>query len=196
MTDESLGITDPETEKVWEVICELRKAEEHFNGIKAQCRTLASTWLLAAFGAMGFLLTQTLSVKIPTEVIVLAVAFAASAGMLLLWMLDLLVYHRLLDASFTEARKLEEQYPDLPQVRGNMIASQSGGQTPNLLAWYYIGIISAPVLFAGALFSCWCLKFGSLFAILAAAVLALYVILTALLVRNKSANPALPKDSP
>ena len=184
-------LTDPETERAWAILCELRAAEEHFNTIKAQCRTLASTWLLAAFGAMGFLLTQQLAIGLPTEVIVLGVALAASLGLTLLWILDLLVYHRLLDASFLEALKIEARYPSLPQVHHNMRASQAKGQTPNLLAWFYLCAIAAPLLFAGTLFVHWCVQFGAGVAWLAAGGLVLFLGIIAGLVHSKSPNPAL-----
>src|SRR5688500_15835311 len=89
-----------DTELAWQKICDLRNSEEHFNGIKVKCRTLASTWLLAAFAAMWFLASEKIWISIPVEVIILGLGLAAASGMLLLWVLDLLVYHRLLDAYF------------------------------------------------------------------------------------------------
>ena len=117
MTDEAKASPQCDVELAWKMICDLRSSEQHFNEMKAKCRTLASTWLLAAFGAMGFLLSKELSINLPTEVVILGVGLAASTGLLLLWVLDLLVYHRLLDASFLEALEIEKKYPILPQVR-------------------------------------------------------------------------------
>jgi len=133
----------------------LKSSEEHFDGIKAQCRQLASAWLMATFGAMGFALTETFSTRIAAEVVVLALSLAGATGIGLLWVLDLLVYHRLLDASFIEASRLEAQYPQLPQVRRHMRASQPGGQTLFYERWFYMGGITAPVLLGGALFVYW-----------------------------------------
>lgn len=130
----------------------LKASEEHFDGIKNQCRILASTWLLATFGAMGFALTEQFTPTLAVETVVLALAVAGSTGILLLWVLDVMVYHRLLDASFAEAALLEQRHPELPQVRMRMKASQPGGQTLYYERWFYIGGISAPVLFGGALF--------------------------------------------
>jgi hypothetical protein len=196
MIDRDVTSADFEVERAWKMIIELRASEEHFNTIKAQIRTLASGWLLAAFGAMGFLLTEKLSVELPTEVAILAVAFAASLGLMLLWVLDLLVYHRLLDASFVEALKLEEKYPQLPQVRRNMIASLQGGQSTNFQAWFYIGAITAPLLFSGILFLHWCLQFGIWAVIGAAVALATIIFAVGLFVKAKSPNPAVKRYSP
>ena len=190
MKNRDVGPDVAEVERAWKMIIDLRDAEVHFNTIKAQVRALASGWLLAAFGAMGFLLTEKLAIALPIEVAVLAVALAASTGLMLLWMLDLLVYHRLLDASFVEALTLEERYPQLPQVRHHMIASQPGGQATNYQAWFYIGAIAAPLLFAGALFLHWCLQFGVQFTAGAAAALALVIVCAGLFVKTRSPNPA------
>jgi hypothetical protein len=183
-------------EFAWQKICDLRDSEEHFNGIKAKCRTLASTWLLAAFAAMGFLVSETISISIPVEVVILGLGLAAASGMLLLWVLDLLVYHRLLDAYFREAASLEQRYPELPQVRQRMMASMPKRQTTTYQAWFYIGTISAPLVFSGVLFSYWCFRFGVWAGVLAAVVMVFLILAIGYLVRLKSPNTALLKTQP
>lgn len=173
----------------------LRSSEEHFDGMKGQCRALASTWLLATFGALGFTLTSTLSTTIPREVIALALGIAGSTGIFLLWILDLLVYHRLLDASFSEALKLEAKFPQLPQVRRCMVESQPLGQTPFYEAWFYIGCIAAPVIISGVLFVRWCLNTDPTSAYIYGAILLAGLGLAVRTVRKMSPNPAL-RQSP
>jgi hypothetical protein len=196
MKDEPPDSPESEVERAWKMIGDLSASEQHFNDIKAQCRTLASTWLLAAFGAMGFLLTNELAVALPTEVVVLAVGFAASTGLTLLWVLDLLVYHRLLDASFVEALKIEEKYPQLPQVRLNMKRSQPSGQTTNFQVWFYIVAINAPLLFGGLLFSYWCLQFGIALGVAALASLSILIFSVGSFVARGSSNPAVTPLTP
>ena len=179
MADEIKARFPSDAESAWKTMCDLKAAEEHFNEIKVKCRILASTWLLASFGAMGFLVSRgSSSINLPVEVLILGIGLAAAFGLLLVWVLDLLVYHRLLDAYFSEALKLENSYPCLPQVRHNMIASQPGGQTIHYQAWFYVGTISAPLVFSGALFSYWCLHFGRWAGSLAAVVIACLVLAT------------------
>ena len=180
----------------WERLKELRAGEQHFNEMKSSCRTLASSWLLASFGAMGFLLTQNISAGLPVEVLILCVGLAGSTGLLLLWVLDLLVYHRLLDAYFVEAREIERAHPGLPQVRGRMIESQPGGQATNYQACFYAGAVTAPLAFGGALFSYWCRRFGPEYALLSAAVITCLIVALGLVVLRKSFNPALLKSRP
>jgi hypothetical protein len=172
----------------------LRSSEEHFDEMKGQCRALASTWLLATFGALGFTLSNTLSNTIPHEVIALALGIAGAIGIFLLWILDLLVYHRLLDASFTEALKLEARFPQLPQVRRCMVDSQPNGQTPFYEEWFYIGGITAPVLISGVLFVRWCLYTNPASAYIYGTILLLGLGLAVRTVRKMSPNPALEKS--
>lgn len=195
MNGETKAADTPEN-LAWERLKELRAGEQHFNELKSGCRALASGWLLAAFGAMGFLLTQSVPADLPVEVLILCVGLAGSAGLLLLWVLDLLVYHRLLDAYFSAAREIELAHPGLPQVRGRMIESQPGGQATTYQAWFYAGAVSAPLAFGGALFCYWCRRFGDGYVLLSAAVIACLVFALGLVVLRKSVNPALPESRP
>jgi hypothetical protein len=145
---------------------------------------------------MGFLVSETISIRVPVEVVILGLGLAAASGILLLWVLDLLVAHRLLDSYFIEAEKLEQKYPILPQVRQRMRASQPKGQTIYYQVWFYIGTISAPLVFSGALFSYWCFRFGLSVGVLAAVVMVSLILAIGYFVREKSPNPAVDKGKP
>lgn len=183
----------PDLDSAWKMLCDLRDTQNHFNEIQANYRRLASTWLLADFGAMGFLLSTKLSVSVPTEVIVFCVALAGSSGILLLWVLDTLVYHRLLDAAFKEALKIEDEYPSLPQVYNNMRVSQPKGQVTSYTECFYIGIILVPLVFGGGLFSYWCFSFGPRMGIGAIIAIGGVMYSVGRFVWHKSPNPALPQ---
>ncbi len=187
-TDPGLDLDQALTE-----LSRLTSSEQHFDEMKSGCRVLASTWLLATFGAMGFSLTQTLHAALPTEVVTLALGVAGAIGIFLLWILDLLVYHRLLDASFTEALKLETAFPQVPQVRHGMVASQPGGQTPLYEEWFYIGGVVAPVAFSGALFIRWCSAMESAAGMVAAIVLLACLAGAVVFMRRMSPNPVVFK---
>jgi hypothetical protein len=189
MTDE--GELTPDPHLAWEMIRDIRAGEEHFDNIKGQCRSLASTWLLGAFAAIGFLVSKDVTLGIPVEVVILGVGMAASVGLLLIWMLDLLVYHRLLDAYFIEGARLEQKYSFLPQVRQTMIASQPTGQTAGYEVRFYIVAINAPLVFSGAIFCHWCLRFGPWVATLAGLTIACTIVLIGRRILKKSPNPAL-----
>lgn len=95
-------------------LTEAGQFERHFNQLQATYRALASTWLLAAFTGVGFTILNAKSIQsIPVDWLLMAagVALAGAIGIGLIWNLDLLVYHRLLDVIFHTARTIEEDDP-------------------------------------------------------------------------------------
>lgn len=99
--------------------------EKHFNEIQAGIRNLASGWMLAAFGAIALLLRMdtTTTWRVSPAVLIGVVSLMATLGLLILWINDLLVYHRLLDGVFIVAAKKEFDDPALPPIRLTMLAS-------------------------------------------------------------------------
>lgn len=144
----------------WDVLKELGASERHFNNLEAEYRKLASIWLLAGFAGMGFILKENPQMALPREIALVAIGLAASIGIFLLWIVDLLVYHQLLDACFTQAKAIEKRYIQaLPQVRSSMENTQGGGKVVTTrLRWFYILLTAAPVLFSAPLFVLWCGK--------------------------------------
>jgi len=137
-------VDDKLFERVWKLVTEIGVQERHFNGLQSTYRYMASAWLLATFGAMGFALTQKIAVAIDYELLLAGMALAGCAGIVLLWILDMLVYQRLLDACFVEGLILEKQHSWLPSLRSNMIASQRGRRPVFLLR--VVGFYLAPVV--------------------------------------------------
>jgi hypothetical protein len=164
----------------WDVLKELGKSERHFNNLEAEYRKLASIWLLAAFAGMGFILKQNPEMAVPREVALVAIGLAASIGIFLLWIVDLLVYHQLLDACFTQAKEIEKTHKELPPVRSSMENTQGGGKVVTTrLRWFYILLTAAPVVFSAPLFVLWCQKqYGLTAALIAGATSAAYISIT------------------
>ena len=159
-------MTDPSTQKAsnrplsldlaWDVLKELTASERHFNNLETEYRKLASIWLLAGFAGMGFILKEETQMAPAREVAIMAIGMATSIGIFLLWIVDLLVYHRLLDACFEQAKKIETLYPELPDVRSAMERTQGGGKVVTTrLRWFYISLTAAPVIFPVPLFIDW-----------------------------------------
>lgn len=111
------------TDNLVQLVSEIGTYERHFNQIQSEYRKMASQWLLAAFGAIGLLFyskdISTVS-DLPPALIASGVALAASIGILLLWCLDIRVYHRLLEACFKAGLCLESTHDYLPQIRTEM----------------------------------------------------------------------------
>jgi hypothetical protein len=128
---------DLNLQQVTELNKSLTDQEKHFNTLCGEYRKLASVWLLATFSAIGFALSQKQNLPMPPELFIALIGYAGIMGMLALWNMDIGVYHRLLDACFTEGLKLEEQYPALPQVRHNMMKLHAGRGVQPRVNWFY-----------------------------------------------------------
>jgi len=132
------------TAMVWEIYKNLTEQCEHFNGIESTYRTLTSTWLLAAFGAIGFVMKDLQG----DPLLIGAIASGAAIGIYLLWTLDLLVYHRLLGAAFAELLALENRNAWLPQVAHGMMNAEDGVGVVPRVVWFYIATYAVLVAIA------------------------------------------------
>ena len=117
--DRSSGSADRTPDAAWQQLVEIGEAERHFNGIESTYRGLASTWVLASFGGMGFAVSAA-ALPVSRGLVIFAIAAAGSLGVQLLWIVDLLAYHHLLAAYYLEGLRIESRYAALPQVRWNM----------------------------------------------------------------------------
>jgi hypothetical protein len=128
------------------VYCSLGEYERHFNTIQAGFRAVASTWLLATFAAIGLILRpdDNSQLLLSPSSLVVGACFLGSIGLVLLWILDQMVYQRLLGAVFVAGLSMETQSKDLPKVRALMIHRFRGKGASRLIAWFYavpIGIL-------------------------------------------------------
>lgn len=127
---------------IWDMYKSLTDQCAHFNSLESTYRSLTSTWLLATFGGIGFVLQEQASLTLYVPYLIAAIAYAGAAGVLLLWLLDLGVYHKLLSSAFSEQLRLEKQNTWLPQVAHKMMETQKGiGVVPRVV-WFYIGTYS------------------------------------------------------
>lgn len=125
-------------EQLMEIYNHIGEEERHFNSIEMEYRKLASQWLLVSLGAIGFVLGKDNTVPINIWLLVIGICVAASIGILVLWLLDLKVYHELLHAAFREGVLLEKKYSQvLPQIRTNMVNTQIGGDIIKKVILYY-----------------------------------------------------------
>jgi hypothetical protein len=139
-----MGLSEEAYKQLWNSYCELGEMQRHFGNAQSRYRALASTWMLAAMVGIGFVVEKKLEI-IPTELLVGLIGVVASVGLGLLWVIDLLVYQRLLDAAYIEGRSLETAQPWLPQVRNNM-RRLLGGEGLRLITLFYM----VSIVFMGA----------------------------------------------
>ncbi len=136
-------MTDPkDPDFIWKMVQECGEQERHFNTIQGIYRGLASTWLLAMFGGIGYILGKPYPMHLLTALLGLALVF----GIALLWMLDVLVYHRLLLAAFEEGKNLEDAHAWLPRIRTRMREGDRHEKARQCATWFYIGVALAGAL--------------------------------------------------
>lgn len=132
----------------WDYIKTITEAEHHFNNVCFKIRTVASTWTLATFAGIGFLLEKSIRNGIEVNNLIVLLCWAGAVGIFVLWILDLLIYQKLLNAWFDERKEIEKRNKDFPQIWENVKKTQPGGRASNLIKIYYIGLCFAPLFFA------------------------------------------------
>ena len=128
-----------------ELIKLITAAEHHFNDLCFKIRGLASTWLLATFAGVGFLLTNE-TPHAPNLVLVLC--WAGTLGIFVLWLLDLQIYQKMLNAWFDSRLDIEHRHlADFPQIRRALKRAMPGGRASSLIKFFYMIIASAPLVY-------------------------------------------------
>lgn len=113
-------------QRIFEVYQHLRDYEAGFDRAQADIRRAASIWILAAFGAMSYLLSaQYLQFSggdelLPLGFLGVLVCFASILGLFLLWYIDQNVYQRLLHSVFVYGCAIEASFDNVPQIRRAM----------------------------------------------------------------------------
>uniref|UniRef100_UPI00404A2E66 hypothetical protein n=1 Tax=Flavobacterium sp. TaxID=239 RepID=UPI00404A2E66 len=86
--------------QIIEIYKELGLYERHFNQIQNVFKGLASTWFLAGFTGIGYIFsTEFNSLPVNPNFASSLICLVISTGILLFWMMDVLVYHKLLRAT-------------------------------------------------------------------------------------------------
>jgi len=137
---------------VWAIVTEVSENERHFNNLQHNYRALASTWLLAMFAGIGYVLTAK-DLPFTPQPVIAFLGLAGVCGITLLWNLDLRVYHQLLESYFVEGLKLEKNNNWLPRTRLSMMETQDGepiGVLARVVWFYVIGNTVALVVAGGA----------------------------------------------
>ncbi len=142
------------TDQDIELLKEYGAYERHFNGMQNTFRQFASGWLVAALGAMGYVLLQDgeLGVGLGRMGLVGLIAAATVVGLMLLWLMDA-IYHRLLLSCFDVAKQLERD-KGLPRLRETMEQALRGGGTVSMAIRIYY-LVPAGLLLAVAI-AAWC----------------------------------------
>ena len=145
----------PGFENAWKIYTHIREIENQFNALQSTYRSLASTWLLATFAGVGFVLTKTVDPFFDEAVIISLIGLAGGVGVSLLWLIDVMVYQKLLHAAFHSGVRLEQRYPWLPPIRLAMKRTQIKGQARHRFVWFYIAGVTMPLLMSLVFATLW-----------------------------------------
>jgi len=109
-------------EIIIEVYRELGVYERHFNQIQNVYRGLTSTWFFAGFASIGFLYSSKLAESFPSKLEVASsfITLTIATFIILFWMMDIMVYHKLLRAAGRIAEILEYSNERFPNLRKSM----------------------------------------------------------------------------
>lgn len=132
--------TDPH-EDYWKI----GEMEQRFNSTQSGVRTLASTWMLAAFGAIAVLIRteQGVTWLLHGQLLIVIVSTMASVGLFTLWIVDQMVYQRLLNSAFLVGLKLEHDISTIPPIRAVMIYAAEGvGMSGWLRLFYFVPMVA------------------------------------------------------
>jgi len=100
------------------------------------------------FGGLGFVAKE-MAAYPEKWALACGLGVAAAIGILLLWMLDVLVYHRLLLAYFEDGKEIERACDWLPPFRNRMKSPNGRNAVRKNIAGFYAGLATAAVLVAG-----------------------------------------------
>lgn len=116
--------------------------ERHFNNLQNTYRGLASTWFLAAFAGVSFFYSSDFGGGLPIsrELTASLITLAGGTGIVMLWLMDVLVYHRLLLAVISCSEQIESQQGAgfLPTLRQQMALKTQNLQVRTAISIYYI----------------------------------------------------------
>ncbi len=179
MKDNLRTVSMEEFQRVWEVMKETYETERHFNNLETQYRILASQWLLGAFAGIGFVFVSDPKLSFDKLWLVVAICIISMVGIFQLWRMDIIIYQRLLHATFAVGIELEAEYQFLPPIKTRMKNSVPGKSVTHVLFYYYyISIVFFSLVGSGV--SIYLLNSGTLFWIPAIITIAVIGFLTVL----------------
>lgn len=127
---------------IFSAYSKLLNTARHHGAFQSSYRLIASSWLLATFVAIGFLLSK--DNILPFEHI-LGVPLICSLGIIglyLIWYEDTVIQETLLDINVVEALELEKLYPWLPQLHHRFLKLYKSTNARFVKVLFFIGCTS------------------------------------------------------
>jgi hypothetical protein len=128
--------------------------EKHFNELQQKIRAIASTWILTGFGGIAFFIDTSgpTFVYFSSFSIINLIGLMVVIGLFLLWILDQLVYQRLLNANFVAGLYEEHKNKHTAPIRTLMvIGSEYKGMTRLYNLYYFIPMLTFTLISTASL---------------------------------------------
>lgn len=138
-------------QRTFEMLKLITSAEHHFNNLTFNIRALASSWLLATFAGIGWIIKDWENTKVDYIVdkldLIVALCMGSSIGIFVLWIMDIKVYQSLLNVWF-DAREMYEDGVKYPTIQKNMKDLFKTGRAVHLIKYYYLLMCAGPLFIA------------------------------------------------
>lgn len=102
-------------------------------------RILCSSWLLATFAAIGFLLSKDNILPFNHILGIVIISIIGVSGIYILWYADTFIEEMLLDINVVEGLRLEKEHPWLPQVHNSFLHLYKTTNARIVKVLYFIG---------------------------------------------------------
>lgn len=124
---------------------------QHYNRVQAIYRTFISTWLLATFVGIGYVLSS-YETNLPFHplVTVAFICLASAMGVFLVWFMDLIVCEQQIAASVFEGIELEKTHKWLPKFYHNIQGMCGLVSYINMKSIFYIGCQTILIITGGS----------------------------------------------
>lgn len=125
---------------VFGLYAQLKAHKDHFSNMQNRYRSLASTWILAAFVGIGYLFSRhKIDLPFNTSIAVVILCVLATIGISLLWHLDIVVYQKLWFGTIIEMARLEKKNKWLLGVNNEILKAHASKEYHFFQSYFYIG---------------------------------------------------------
>ena len=110
--------------------------EKHFNELQLKTRAMASTWILAGFAAIAYFVRTAKAPELEyfsNYSMINLISLMVVIGLFVLWILDQVVYQRLLNANFVAGLYEEYMNNKVAPIRTLMVI---GSEYKGMARWY------------------------------------------------------------
>lgn len=113
---------------------------QHFNRMQTTYRTFAFTWLAATFFGIGYSLSsREINLPFPPLMIVVLLCVLSSAGIVLIWYMDLIMCERMIATALFEGLEYEKEFEWIPKVHQTSNSFHGLWGYVHLKALFYVG---------------------------------------------------------